>query len=51
MWISEQDRMNNLAVAMNGMGVNFATLTSTVASLLTPAELPSMRTLVLVGKQ
>ena len=47
---SEEDRMNNLAGAMRSMDVNFASLTSTVARLMTPAEIPSLRTMVLVGE-
>lgn len=47
---SEQDRMNNLAGAMHSMDVNFTSLTSTVARLMTPAEIPSLRTMVLVGE-
>ena len=47
---SEEDRMSNLAGAMRSMDVNFADLTSTVARLITPAEIPSLRTLVLVGE-
>lgn len=47
---SEEDRMNNLAGAMRSMDVNFAGLTSTVARLITPAEIPSLRTMVLNGE-
>lgn len=47
---SEQDRMNNLAGAMLSMDVDFAGLTSTVARLITPAETPSLLTMVLYGE-
>lgn len=47
---SEEDRMNNLAGAMRSMEVNCAMLTSTVARLITPADVPSVRTMVLAGE-
>ncbi|KAM3065452.1 hypothetical protein ACMFMF_011174 [Clarireedia jacksonii] len=47
---SEDDRMNNLAAAMRSAGVNFVTLTPTVARLITPSEVPTLRTLALVGE-
>ncbi|KAL4884491.1 hypothetical protein BJY04DRAFT_215457 [Aspergillus karnatakaensis] len=47
---SEHDRVNRLTQAMASMHVNCATLTSTVASLLVPKELPSMKTVILVGE-
>lgn len=47
---SEYDRRNNLIRTMNELQVNFAALTPTVASLITPAEVPYLRTLVLVGE-
>lgn len=47
---SEADRMSNLAQAMRSMDVNFASLTSTVARLITPGEVPKLRTLVLLGE-
>ena len=49
---SESQRLDDLTKAMASLQVNFATLTSTVAGLLKPAEIPSMRegTLVLVGE-
>ena len=46
----EEDRMSNLASAMRSMDVNFANFTSTVARLITPAEVPSLRTMVLAGE-
>jgi amino acid adenylation domain-containing protein/non-ribosomal peptide synthase protein (TIGR01720 family) len=48
--ISEEERMNSLSSAMSAAGVNLAVLTSTVASLLDPATIPSLQTLVLVGE-
>ncbi|KAL6712839.1 hypothetical protein ACLMJK_009551 [Lecanora helva] len=47
---SENDRMNDLAGVMRSMDINFANFTSTVARLLTPAEIPSLRTMVLAGE-
>ncbi|KAL8855512.1 MAG: hypothetical protein Q9198_010837, partial [Flavoplaca austrocitrina] len=47
---SEADRMSNLAQAMRSMDVNFASLTSTVARLITPSEVPKLRTMVLLGE-
>ncbi len=48
---SEEDRMSNLAGNMQSMNVNFANLTSTVARLLTPDQVPSLKLLVLAGEQ
>jgi aryl carrier-like protein len=42
--------MDNLAGAMNRMNVTWACLTSTVANLITPAEVPGLKTLVLSGE-
>lgn len=47
---SEEERMNDLAGAMNRMQVDWACLTSTVASLITPAEIPALKSLVLSGE-
>ncbi|KAL3485301.1 hypothetical protein BJX62DRAFT_243086 [Aspergillus germanicus] len=47
---SEADRMNNLARSIKTMNVNFASLTPTVARLLSPAEVPTLRTLALTGE-
>nr|WOZ30810.1 McfA [Coleophoma empetri] len=47
---SEHDRVNNLTMAMVSMDVNFANFTSTVASMLVPEELPSLRTMILAGE-
>ncbi|KAH8589459.1 putative nonribosomal peptide synthetase [Bisporella sp. PMI_857] len=47
---SEDDRMNNLAGAMRSMGVTFVNLTSTVARLLRPSDIPSLKTITLGGE-
>jgi amino acid adenylation domain-containing protein len=48
--ISEDDRVSRLAGAMEEAAVNFAILTPTVASLLKPEQVPSLRKLLLVGE-
>ncbi|KAJ6202525.1 nonribosomal peptide synthetase 1 [Bipolaris maydis] len=48
---SESERRDGLAEAMNKMDVNWAMLTSSVARLLDPKSIPSLKTLVLVGEQ
>jgi amino acid adenylation domain-containing protein len=48
--ISEEDRIANLAAALRSYGVNCAGLTSTVAGFLAPEEVPSLKTLVLLGE-
>ncbi|PHH65592.1 hypothetical protein CDD81_2027 [Ophiocordyceps australis] len=47
---SEADRVNSLAGFINKAEVTCAMLTSTVAKLLTPADVPSLTTLLLVGE-
>lgn len=47
---SEQDRMENLAEAIRKMEINWAYLTPTVASLLQPDEVPTLKTLALGGE-
>lgn len=47
---SESDRVNSLAETITRMEVNFACLTPTVASLLSPADVPTLKTLVLAGE-
>ncbi|PYH82682.1 acetyl-CoA synthetase-like protein [Aspergillus uvarum CBS 121591] len=47
---SEHDRVNRLTEVMSAMRVNCATLTSTVASMLVPKRIPSLRTIILVGE-
>ena len=48
---SELDRQNNLAKAINTMGVNWTFLTPSVARLLDPSDLPSLQILVLGGER
>ena len=47
---SEQSRFNDLSAAMNQLRVNWAVLTPSVASFLSPATVPGLKTLVLVGE-
>jgi len=47
---SEQDRMSNLASFIREAQVNWACITPTVADLLNPKDVPSLRTLVLAGE-
>lgn len=47
---SAQDRRDHLARAIRTMNVNQACLTSTVASLLKPLDVPSLQTLTLGGE-
>ncbi|KAL2825063.1 hypothetical protein BDW59DRAFT_162009 [Aspergillus cavernicola] len=48
--ISEEDRISDLASAMVRYQVNCAGLTSTVAGMIFPQDLPSLKTLVLLGE-
>ncbi|CAI6092446.1 unnamed protein product, partial [Clonostachys chloroleuca] len=48
--ISEHDRMSNLAGAINTRQANFASLTPTVAGLLNPTEVPTLKKLSLAGE-
>ncbi|KAL4879275.1 hypothetical protein BJY04DRAFT_220395 [Aspergillus karnatakaensis] len=48
--ISEEDRIGNLASAMIRYQVNSAGLTSTVAGLIFPNDVPTLKTLVLLGE-
>ncbi|KAL2867346.1 uncharacterized protein BJX67DRAFT_84592 [Aspergillus lucknowensis] len=48
--ISEEDRISDLASAMVRYQVNCAGLTSTVAGLIFPRDVPSLKTLVLLGE-
>ncbi|KAL4922598.1 hypothetical protein BDW62DRAFT_215657 [Aspergillus aurantiobrunneus] len=48
---SEEGRMSNLAGTMRAMNTNFANLTSSVARLLTPEQVPGLKLLVLAGEQ
>jgi len=47
---SESQRLNDPGMAIKTMGVNFATLTPTVASLLDLGDLPALDTIVLTGE-
>jgi amino acid adenylation domain-containing protein/non-ribosomal peptide synthase protein (TIGR01720 family) len=47
---SEHERTDNLAAAINKMGVNWACLTPTVAGLLRPSHVPGLQTLTLAGE-
>ncbi|KAL2419945.1 Nonribosomal peptide synthetase GRA1 [Exophiala dermatitidis] len=47
---SDSERMNGLSAAMERMGVNWAFLTPSVASLLNPAEVPTLKTLLFGGE-
>jgi amino acid adenylation domain-containing protein/non-ribosomal peptide synthase protein (TIGR01720 family) len=48
--ISENDRYNNLASAINEMDVNFMDLTPTIASFLRPSQVPKVRGVCLGGE-
>ncbi|KAL9595554.1 MAG: hypothetical protein Q9219_006374, partial [cf. Caloplaca sp. 3 TL-2023] len=47
---SEQSRFNDLAATMNQLRVDWAVLTPSVASFLTPSVVPGLKTLLLVGE-
>lgn len=47
---SEEQRMGNLAGAINDLRVNWIFLTPTVAGFLKPSEVPGLKTLVLGGE-
>ena len=47
---SEGQRMDELETCIAAMGVNFLSLTSTVAAFLDPISLPAIKTLVLLGE-
>ena len=47
---SEDDRLNNLEQAVLSLGVNFLSLTSTVAGLLEPEHLPAVVSVILLGE-
>lgn len=47
---SEEDRMGSFTSAMNRMGVNWVLFTPSVASLLSPEDVPTLRTLVYGGE-
>ncbi|KAF5598059.1 non-ribosomal peptide synthetase [Fusarium pseudocircinatum] len=47
---SEEERLNNLEGCIVSMDVNFVSLTSTVAGLLSPSKMPLVKTLILIGE-
>ena len=47
---SDEDRLNNIPQAMNSLGVEFAFLTPSVASLLQPAEILTLKRLACGGE-
>lgn len=47
---SEEDRLDDLAGAIRSLGVNQAYLTSTVAGLLEPSQVPGLKTLAVGGE-
>lgn len=47
---SEHERLNDMAGAIRRLRANYASLTPSVASLLRPADVPELRTLVLGGE-
>lgn len=48
--LSDSERMNDISGAINRLNVNWAGLTPTVASLLRPTDVPTLKTLVLAGE-
>lgn len=48
--ISESDRTNDLAKAINVLDANWIHLTATVASLIQPPEVPCIKTLLIGGE-
>lgn len=48
---SEHDRMNNVTGFMNRTRVSFAYFTATVAGLINPVEVPTLKTLVIGGEK
>lgn len=47
---SEHDRVNRLSAVINEMQVNWADLTPSVANILAPSAVPSLKTMVLAGE-
>ncbi|KAI8186675.1 Nonribosomal peptide synthase atnA [Colletotrichum sp. SAR 10_65] len=47
---SEEQRMNDLTACISSMNVNWAMLTPSVASLISPGDVPSLGVLCLVGE-
>lgn len=48
--ISDYDRLNDLAGGINTLGANWACLTPTVANIITPSQVPGLKTLTLAGE-
>ncbi|KAK8150330.1 hypothetical protein G3M48_002611 [Beauveria asiatica] len=48
--ISEHDRLNRLVPAMCELNVNWALLTPTMADMISPQEVPSLKHLALIGE-
>ncbi|KAK1566177.1 uncharacterized protein LY79DRAFT_674914 [Colletotrichum navitas] len=48
--ISDSDRVNDLAEAIDRVQANFAGITPTVASMLSPVDVPTLRSIVLTGE-
>ncbi|KAL7780525.1 hypothetical protein CFE70_010549, partial [Pyrenophora teres f. teres 0-1] len=48
---SDRDRHSDLAKAINTMGANWALLTPSVAQLLNPSDVPTLKILVIGGEQ
>jgi amino acid adenylation domain-containing protein/non-ribosomal peptide synthase protein (TIGR01720 family) len=48
---SEKERMNDLAAVINKMNVNYACLTTTVANLLQPSDVPGLKNLSFLGEK
>src|SRR5664279_1512091 len=46
----EHARLNNTVGVINDMGVNWACLTPSFVDFFTPAEVPGLKTLILVGE-
>lgn len=47
---SDRDRQNNLSASISSLQANFLYVTPTVARHLRPAQVPTLRTLVLIGE-
>lgn len=47
---TEEERMNDISGAIQRMKVNWMALTSTVASLIDPSDVPSVKSVVLTGE-
>ncbi|KAM3515511.1 hypothetical protein MY11210_000884 [Beauveria gryllotalpidicola] len=48
--VSEHDRLNRLVPAMCELNVNWALLTPTMAEMISPQEVPSLKHLMLIGE-